>query len=105
MAGKVTSFDPQLLLPRCVCCGYDGALLQGGAAEHCARCGCDLRERPARSYAEMEGFIEPVLELHESIDHDVPRPPRRFHRWLAFLAMMTAGAVTVLYLVAAALPA
>ncbi|MCP3905908.1 MAG: hypothetical protein GY715_19970 [Planctomycetes bacterium] len=104
MAEKVSSIDHRLLIPRCLCCGYDGALLDGGLAEHCARCGCDLRERPARSYAEMEGFVEPAFELHGPIDETLPSPPRRTHRWLAFLAMMTIGAVTVLYLVAAALP-
>jgi hypothetical protein len=56
MLSRTRTVDSRLLQPQCVVCGYDGALLRGGRAARCARCGCDLRRRPARSYAEMEGL-------------------------------------------------
>ena len=62
MVGKVRTVNPDLYVRRCVACGYDGALLQNGRAERCARCGCDLHLRPARSYAEMEGLIGQPIE-------------------------------------------
>lgn len=43
----------------CLDCGFDGPALQGkrGAMTFaCPECGADLYARPARSYADMEGF-------------------------------------------------
>lgn len=43
----------------CLDCGFDGPALQGkrGAMTFaCPECGADLYARPARSYAELEGF-------------------------------------------------
>ncbi|MCZ6835596.1 MAG: hypothetical protein O7G85_07465 [Planctomycetota bacterium] len=91
-----------MFVRRCVACGYDGALLRGGMAERCARCGCDLSKRPARSYAEMEGLIGQPL----TIDSPMTKPrkqERLINRWLAFLFFMLLGAVAFIYLAAATL--
>ncbi len=90
-------------------CGYDGVLLRGGAAERCARCGCNLIERPARSYAEMEGLLGQPMTLHAPLaDHDIaelPSEERLIHRWLAFLFITMIGFIALLYLTAAAFAA
>ncbi len=102
MVTKTGRTSEHLLTRRCVACGYDGALLRGGFAERCARCGCDLRKRPARSYAEMEG-----LRCHRapSIDPsgaDVADSRLR-RRWLALSIVAMLGLVAILYLASAAL--
>ncbi len=46
----------------CLGCGFDGPELQGERGSLtfvCPGCDADLYARPARSYAEMEGFVEP----------------------------------------------
>jgi hypothetical protein len=99
MLGKLKSVETRLLMRRCVNCGYDGALLRGGQASRCARCGCDLRKRPARSYAEMEGLVGHPLQ-HE------PATPKRgdeklIHRWLTFLFVSMLGIMAIAYLISA----
>lgn len=45
----------------CLGCGFDGPELQGERGSLtfvCPGCSADLYARPARSYAEMEGFVE-----------------------------------------------
>jgi len=102
MVSKVQTLNHRLLTRRCVACGYDGSLLQEGHAEHCANCGCDLRNRPARSYAEMEGLLGQPIVLHAP--HYQPAPQERLlHRWLAFLFLAMLGILAILYLTAAAL--
>lgn len=104
MVGKIKSLDRRLLTRRCVRCGYDGTLLRGGQAPRCARCGCDLRERPARSYAEMEGL------LGQPVTIDVPMLPRHtseeslIHRWLAFTFLLVVFVMMLGFLLAAAVP-
>jgi len=103
MALKLKTLNPDLFVRRCVACGYDGALLNGSLIERCPRCGCDLRSRPPRSYAEMEGFIG------QSIALDSPLPSRicaqqLIHRWLAFLFLVLLGFVLMAYLLAEAVP-
>ena len=103
MVGKVELLDRRMFVRRCVVCGYDGALLRGGAAERCARCGTDLRLRPARSYAEMEGFIG----LPVTIDAPALEPLRQqrlIHRWLAFCFFAMLFLIAVAYLASAAVP-
>lgn len=64
----------------------------------CVHCGCDLVERPPRSYAEMEGLVEapalspadPFMEWRRAVT---------LERWL--VAAFT-GAVLVAFLVHAA---
>ncbi|MHC4992564.1 MAG: hypothetical protein ACYTGC_16460, partial [Planctomycetota bacterium] len=84
MVSKAQTLDRRLFARRCLACGYDGDLLRGGRAEYCARCGCDLVRRPARSYAEMEGLVGCPL----TIDSPLARPrrdERLTHKWFAFL--------------------
>lgn len=101
MMGKVKSLDARLLTRRCVECGYDGILLQNGQAVQCARCGCDLQKRPARSYAEMEGLVGQPL----TIDKPVVWPGEQtnmLQRWLAFLFLWAVllGAIACLSMAA-----
>ncbi len=47
---------------KCLACGFDGRALQGERGRltfECPSCGADLYARPPRSYAELEGLIEP----------------------------------------------
>lgn len=102
-----------MLVRRCVACGYDGGLLNAGLAERCARCGVDLRERPAMSYAEMEGLLGQPLEVRDiaggSNTSQLDRRPHYqqsiIQRWLAFLFLAMVGLVAFVYLAAAAVPA
>jgi len=103
MVSRLQTLDPRLSRRRCVACGYDGALLREGLASRCARCGCDLRRRPARSYIEMEDLgaepggtmrsIRSVRTLHEA---------RVAHRWVAFLFLAVSALMLIIYLAAAA---
>ena len=101
MVGKVKTLNRRMFVRRCVACGYDGAMLHGGAAERCARCGCDLHLRPARSYAEMEGLIGHPLTIDAPMSE--PRKQERLiHRWLAFLFFAMLGVIAIVYLTSAA---
>lgn len=104
MVSKVKTLNQRLLTRQCVACGYDGLLLREGQAECCANCGCDLRTRPARSYAEMEGLLGQPIVLHTPLFEPLP-PERLLHRWLAFLFLSLIGIIAILYLTAAALGA
>jgi hypothetical protein len=104
MLEPLRTLDRRLLMRRCVACGYDGALLRGGQAMRCARCGCDLRQRPARSYAEMEGLLGHPMTVQapfEAQDHQ--RQEHLIHRWLAVLFLAMIGIVAIAFLSAAAL--
>jgi hypothetical protein len=90
-----------MLVRRCVACGYDGALLDGGHAAWCARCGCDLRARPARSYAEMENLVGQPLTLHTPKARST-NESRLIERWLLFVFLVLLGFVAVVALAAAA---
>lgn len=103
MVGKLHAINRDLYVRRCVVCGYDGALLRGGMAERCARCGCDLTFRRPRSYAEMEGLIGEPLILDEPRT-DRRREARCIQRWLAFLFMSMMGMLLLAYLFASAMP-
>ncbi len=103
MIGSARTLDPRLLRRQCVACGYDGALLRNGLAARCARCGCDLRERPARSYVEMEGFGRfPVRPARPSWPTEASRDAWMLHRWIAFMFFTMMIVVTMIYLSAAA---
>ena len=103
LASKTLEPDQRLLRRQCVACGYDGALLRDGRARHCTRCGCDLRKRPARSYAEMEGLTvastRPVVR--SSVDTGEFQASVR-QRWVAFLFLALIGLAVTVYLSAAA---
>jgi hypothetical protein len=106
MPAETRTIDRQLLVRRCVACGYDGALLRGGTAPRCARCGCDLRERPARSYAEMEGLLGQPLPVRSQEQTHFPTmlDERRFvQRWLVFLFVMMTGLMAFVYFATAAM--
>mgnify|MGYP003576114485 CR=1 FL=1 len=98
------TLESRLLTLRCVGCGYDGSLLRGGKAPNCPRCGCDLQQRPPRSYAEMEGLLDPVedLELDEEEFIRPRREERVIHRWLAFLFFAMMGLIVIACLTKAA---
>ena len=100
MLSPTDTIEQRLLRRKCVACGYDGALLRDGMAPLCARCGCDLRERPARSYIEMEGF--PPLPPRTSRRHDPDVEAQLVHRWVAFMFLVMFGLVMIIYLSAAA---
>ena len=55
---RTSTIQRRHLEPRCVACGQ--AVASAHLVETCRACGCDLQERPARSYAEMEGLVEAV---------------------------------------------
>ncbi len=99
-AGQPGTLQQHLLQKLCVECGYDGALLRDGAA---ARCGCDLRRRPARSYAEMEGMVVRAPQRRgpspEKPSHDLHRP--LLQRWLAF-GLLALGLLLLVFLAVAA---
>ena len=102
MTEKLSSRRHHLLLRRCVECGFDGPALQDGRAERCARCDCDLRERPAKSYAEMEGLLlqsQPVTQATQSAQ----RHSAMIERWLLLLFAAIVGVIAIGGLVAAAL--
>ena len=85
MHGNLRTLDRRMLVRRCVACGSEGALLHGCQSRRCARCGCDLRRRPPRSYAEMEGLLGMAAPpLPEEIGEERVQE-RLLHRWLAFL--------------------
>ena len=102
MAEKLKLIGSQLFSRRCVACGYDGALLRSAQATECANCGCDLRLRPPRSYAEMEGLVTDPRAMF-----DRPRaaaaPGRVLHRWIALCILFLIALVTIVFLAAAAL--
>lgn len=102
MVSKVKTLDHRMLARRCVACGYDGMLLRGGQADSCASCGCDLKTRPARSYAEMEGLLGQPIALPTPLHEPSPQE-RVLHRWLAFLFVSMLGMMAILYLAAASL--
>ena len=100
MVGRTKTLDPRLVRRQCLRCGYDGALLRGGEAARCARCGCDLRKRPARSYLEMEGFLGIATPKPWPDDHQPE--VGMVTRWVAFLFLSMVGLVMLIYLSAAA---
>lgn len=60
----------------CPACGYRGPDLQGErsiAVLRCPDCGEDLYSRPARSYHEMEGFVEAEVETRPVVLRPVAR--------------------------------
>ncbi|MCA9285326.1 MAG: hypothetical protein KDA22_08940 [Phycisphaerales bacterium] len=95
MRGKLQTAAPHLHVRRCVCCGFDGASLRRSA--ECPSCGCDLRERPPRSYAEMEGLNRRPTAVR---DRAPVAEHRAIERWLAVLFLLMVGVVAVSSLLA-----
>ncbi len=100
MVSRIQTLDRALLRRRCVACGYDGSLLRNGLAPRCARCGCDLRKRPARSYVEMEGLGG--LDERPQRPGDLWLEARLVHRWIAFTFLAMFGVAMLIYLSTAA---
>jgi hypothetical protein len=116
MEGRATQTGrSHLFVKRCVCCGYESRVLDEVAA--CVRCGCDLSERPPRSYAEMEGLIDsapvgrgiepmPWIDLPDSsYGGDEGEGSRTIKRWMLFLLLSMLLLITIAALAAAALGA
>jgi hypothetical protein len=119
MEGRAThTRRSHLFVRRCVCCGYESRALDDGAA--CIRCGCDLTERPPRSYAEMEGLLDaPAPRLPHGppearwLENAAPPIPlacesegsRTMKRWMLFLLLSMLLLITIAALAAAALGA
>jgi hypothetical protein len=100
MLSNTKTLDDRLLKRRCVACGYDGALLRNGFATRCAKCGCDLRKRPARSYVEMEGLPGARSRLGPS---GFDPEPHVLSRWLAFLFLAMLMLIVIIALSTATL--
>ena len=103
MLGHARTIDHRMLARRCVACGYEGRSLLKPGLERCPRCLCDLRSRPPRSYAEMEGLVgsAPRIAPRQAPAHQATKQ-RMTHRWLAFLFMALLGLLAIVYLSAAA---
>lgn len=63
--------------------------MAGAEPDACAGCGCDLAERPARSYAEMEGLVEAAVETALPDPFLAWRRALTLERWL--LTVFTAA--------------
>lgn len=107
MLDHVRTVDRRLFTRRCVSCGFEGTAINRPQRHRCPRCGCNLGQRPPRSYAEMEGLLgTPVLVRDRS---EQPRRQRSgndslLQRWLAFLFLAMLGLMAIVYLSAAAIP-
>ena len=103
IVARATTLENRLLRRRCLACGYDGKLLRDGLAARCARCGCNLRKRAARSYAEMEGFAgRPTARARREAQGNRCDEQRLVQRWLVFLILAMLGLVAIVYLGTAA---
>ncbi len=100
MLQQASTIDAQLLVRKCVACGYDGDLLRKGQAPRCARCGCDLKKRPARSYAEMEGLISQTFTIEPPLSN-LPQERRFGHRWIVFLFVAAICIIALIQLTSA----
>ena len=94
---RTSTIQARHLARRCLQCG---AAHPASAVHHeCVHCGCDLAERPPRSYAEMEGLVEVAARAPFQDPFTSWRRAATFERWL--LTAFTA-AVLVAFLVHAA---
>ncbi|MCE2874235.1 MAG: hypothetical protein LW625_01150 [Planctomycetaceae bacterium] len=84
---RTSTIQRRHLVPRCVACGQEVAASR--AMDVCAGCGCDLADRPARSYAEMEGLVEAVAEAALQDPFVSWRRSLTLERWL--LTVFTAA--------------
>ena len=77
---RTSTIQARHLTPRCLDCG--AACHHPGPQDRCPGCGSDLRERPARSYAEMEGLVEvtPAPMRHDALREW--RETQVLERWL-----------------------
>ena len=102
MEARVKSLREHLYSRRCMMCGYDGPQVQNHDLDFCIECGTDLRHRPPRSYAEMEGFLGQAVTIDSPLN-DPRRRYRLMRHWFAFLMLTLSGVVLIGYLLAALL--
>jgi len=103
MAIKIDTIPRRHLVRRCMMCGYDGPAMRLPHTTHCVLCGCDLAQRPARSYAELEGFIPTAsIEPAPPVGLD-PQRAKLMQRWVAFIVFAGCALATLIYLAFAAL--
>jgi hypothetical protein len=77
---------------RCVQCGLSADAIPASQPMECPRCGCDLAERPPRSYAQMEGLdaAAPARDVERALAD--ARIQAAAVRWLMVVgAVMVAG--------------
>ena len=90
---------------RCVQCGLAADAISATQVDECPRCGCDLRSRPPRSYAEMEGLNELDAPSPAMVDALArARADAAAAKWLVVVgavAVMAAGALVGTILAAA----
>ena len=105
MPGKLKTFDHHLLTRRCVQCGYDDSPIISSQLDRCPRCDCDLRQRPPRSYAEMEGLLgHPLTISSPRLSKTIVNEESLVQRWLAVLFCAMMLIVMIVCLSAAAVP-
>jgi len=100
MEARVKSLHEHLYTRRCVVCGYDGPMMQSEDVASCMSCGTNLLERPARSYAEMEGFHGQAVTIDSPLN-DPARSQRLWRRWILFMFGTLAGLVLIAMLAGA----
>ena len=85
---RTSTIQARHLARRCVQCG--AAHLASAVQHECVHCGCDLAERPPRSYAEMEGLVEVAARAPIEDPFTSWRRAATFERWLltAFTAVV-----------------
>ena len=90
---------------RCVQCGLAAEAIPASQLDECPRCGCDLRSRPPRSYADMEGLRELDGPSPAALDAMVrARAETAAARWLVVVcavAVVSGGALLGALLAAA----
>jgi len=102
MATKIDTIPPRHFVRRCMSCGYDGPAIRATLSTHCPLCGCDLIERPPRSYAELEGFVElRAVAERQPVGLD-PEHGRMLQKWVAFTFFAIFIVGTLAYLTIAA---
>lgn len=87
----------------CLACGHRGRHLQGEKGLitfQCPNCGADLYSRPPRSYAELEGFVAPVVRRiavsdlpRRQISAPIRRRARLLERVLVWSIALTVGVI------------
>jgi hypothetical protein len=82
---------------RCVQCGLAAEAISATQVDECPRCGCDLRARPPRSYADMEGLREMEGPAPAALDALArARAEAAAARWLVVVACVALLASGVL---------
>lgn len=89
---RTSTIQRRHLIPRCLACGQE----QLAHRPNCPGCGTDLEERPARSYAELEGLVEFDAPAHPVDPFMAWRRQVTLERWL--LTAFTGAVLTAFLL-------